>query len=87
MKKRNLLKLMLAGMMVCATLAFAADGAAVKGNKNSKVYHKPACKHYAAKGSTEAFASEAAATKAGFKACKQCGKAKPEKKVDAPKKK
>jgi methylphosphotriester-DNA--protein-cysteine methyltransferase len=77
MKKRNLLKIMLAGMMVCATLAFAADGAAVKGNKSSKVYHKPACKHYAAKGSTEGFASEATAQKAGFKACKKCGKPKP----------
>ena len=82
MKKRNLLKIMLAGMMVCATLAYAANGAAVKGNKNSKVYHKPACKYYGAKGSTESFASEAAAQKVGFKACKQCGKkaAEPSKK-------
>jgi methylphosphotriester-DNA--protein-cysteine methyltransferase len=87
MKKRNLLKIMLAGMMVCATLAFAADGAAIKGNKSSKVYHTSACKHYAAKGSTESFASEATAQKAGFKACKRCGNVKPEPKANSSKKK
>ena len=80
MKKRTLLKMVMAGMMVGATLTFAADGAAIKGNKNSKIYHKPACKHYTAKGSTEAFASETAAKEKGFKACKQCGKVKPSKK-------
>jgi methylphosphotriester-DNA--protein-cysteine methyltransferase len=79
MKKRNLLKILLTGMLVCATMTFAVGGAAVKGNKNSKIYHKSACKHYAAKGSTESFDSEALAKAAGFKACKQCGKAKAEK--------
>ena len=74
MQKRNLLKLLTAGMVVCATLAFAGEGAAVKGNKTSKIYHKQACKHYAAKGSTETFATEAAARQAGYKICKQCAK-------------
>jgi methylphosphotriester-DNA--protein-cysteine methyltransferase len=87
MKKRHLLKLLIASMAVCATMAFAGEGGAVKGNKSSRIYHKPACKHYASKGSTEAFASEAAARKAGFKACKQCGKANATKKADAQKKK
>ena len=75
MKKRHVLKLLVATALIGTSVAFAAD-AAVKGNKNSKIYHKPACKHYAAKGSTESFASEAAAKKAGYKACKQCGKTK-----------
>ena len=74
-------------MVVCATLAFAGVGDAVKGNKSSKIYHKPACKHYAAKGSTETFASEAAAKEAGFKACKQCGKVTADKKAAEPGKK
>jgi methylphosphotriester-DNA--protein-cysteine methyltransferase len=87
MKKRHLLKLVMASMVVCATMAFAADGAGVKGNKNSKIYHKPACKHYTSKGSTEAFASEAAAKQAGFKACKRCGKTKADKKAKDTKKK
>jgi len=75
MKKRSALKLFVAVALMGASIAFA-DGAAVKGNKSSKIYHKPACKHYAAKGSTEAFASEAAAKQAGYTACKQCGKTK-----------
>jgi hypothetical protein len=74
MRKRNLLKLLTAGMVVCATLAFAAGNTPVKGNKTSKIYHKQACKHYASKGSTEAFESEAGAQKAGYKICKQCAK-------------
>jgi methylphosphotriester-DNA--protein-cysteine methyltransferase len=82
MKKRNLLKALLAVTLVCATAAIAEKSAvvAVKGNKSSKVYHKPTCKHYTAKGSTEAFKSEAEAITAGYKACKQCGKAKAKKK-------
>ena len=87
MKKRNLLKILLAGMLACATLTFAVEGAAVKGNKNSKIYHKSACKHYAAKGSTEPFASETLAKKAGYKACKQCGKTTANKKAAEPGKK
>jgi len=80
MKKRSLLKILLATTLVCASMAFAEGGAAVKGNPNSKVYHKPVCKHYSAKGSTKGFKSEAEAKKAGYKACKQCSKAKTEKK-------
>ncbi len=76
MKKRTLLKTLLAATLVCASVAFAGEGAAVKGNPNSKVYHKPACQHYNAKGSTVEFKSEAAAKQAGYKACKQCSKAK-----------
>lgn len=76
MKKRNWMKTLLAATLVCASVAFAADGVAVKGNPNSKVYHKPACQHYNAKGSTVEFSSEEKATQAGFHACKQCGKAK-----------
>ena len=67
--------------------AFAVGEGAVKGNKTSKIYHKSACKHYAAKGSTETFASEATAQKAGYKICKQCGKTKAVKKAAVPEKK
>ena len=84
MNKRNLLKTLLAGMLVCATMTFAVEGAAVKGNKSSKIYHKSACKHYAAKGSTESFASETLAKEAGYKACKQCGKTTANKKAAKP---
>ncbi len=81
MKKRSLLKIMLATTLVCTSMAFAEGGAAVKGNPNSKIYHKPVCKHYNAKGSTKEFKSEAEAKKAGYKACKQCSKPKVEKKA------
>lgn len=87
MQKRNLLKLLTAAIVVSATLAFGAAGGAVKGNKTSKIYHKPACKHYASKGCTEAFTTEAEAQKAGYKICKQCGKAKADKKATTPAKK
>ena len=76
MKRSNILKAMLAGVLVCATATFAADSSAVKGNPDSKVYHKAACKHYAAKGSTAKFASEAEAKKAGYKGCKKCSDSK-----------
>lgn len=76
MKKRTMLGTLLAAMMMCASLSFAVEGIAVKGNKSSKVYHKPACKHYTAKGTTEAFKTEADAVSAGYTACKQCGKNK-----------
>lgn len=76
MKKRCLLKTLVAAAMVCALTAFAGDGPAVKGNPNSKVYHLPACKHYNAKGSTVEFKSADEAQKAGYKACKVCGKTK-----------
>lgn len=94
MKKRNLLKALLATTLICATATFAAEvpavkGPAVKGNAKSKIYHKPACRHYAAKSTTVEFKTEAEAQKAGYKGCKQCSKAKAEKKAEkkaAPKK-
>jgi methylphosphotriester-DNA--protein-cysteine methyltransferase len=75
MKKRSLLKMLLAATLVFTSVAIATGGAGVKGNPNSKVYHKPACKHYSAKGSTADFKSEDEAVKSGYKACKQCSKA------------
>ena len=92
MKKRNLLKALLAATLVCATVAFAGEGSAIKGNPKSKIYHKPACKHYTAKGTTAEFKSEAEAKKAGYKPCKKCGKIEKkttpsEKKTKAPEKK
>ena len=74
MKKRSMLKTLLAVMLVCASVTFAGEGVAVKGNPKSKVYHKPACKHDSGKGSSAEFKSEAAAKQAGYTACKQCGK-------------
>lgn len=92
MQKRNLLKALLATTLICATATFAADtpaakapaktGPAVKGNAKSKIYHKPACKHYTAKGTTVEFNTEADAQKAGYKACKKCSKTKTKKKAD-----
>lgn len=76
MKKRSLLKTLLAATLICASLAFAEGGAAVKGNRDSKIYHKPACKHYNAKACTVEFKSEAEARKAGYTGCKQCCKTK-----------
>ena len=95
MKKRTLLKSLMAVALICASVSFAAEGIAVRGNKTSKIYHKPTCKHYAAKGSTEEFKSEAAAIEAGYKLCKRCSapkaekktEKKTEKKADAPKEK
>lgn len=73
MKKRNLLKALLAATLVCATVVVAGEGtAAVKGNPKSKIYHKPTCKHYTAKGTTVEFKSEAEAKKAGYTGCKKC---------------
>ena len=75
MKKRSVLKTLLAVTLVCASVTFAGEGATVKGNPNSKVYHKAACKHYNAKGSTVGFKTETEAKKAGYTGCKQCCKA------------
>ena len=82
MNKRNWLKLMIVAAIACTTAAYAA--APVKGNPNSKIYHKTACRHYAAKSSTKEFKSEPEAVKAGYEPCKQCAgpnkQTKPEKK-------
>jgi len=75
MMRREWMKIMAATLMVCATAAFAAEPApatVLKGNPTSKVYHKPECRHYNAKGSTVLFKTEADAVKAGYKPCKQC---------------
>lgn len=74
MKRRSILKVAVATILICATATFAAEDAAIKGNPKSKVYHKAPCHHYAAKGSTVKFASEPEAVKAGYTPCKQCGK-------------
>lgn len=71
MKRRHLLKMMLAAGLVCATAVLGAE--VLKGNPDSKIYHKSTCKHYAAKGATVEFQSEAEAVKAGYKPCKKCG--------------
>ena len=81
MKKRTMLKSLMAAALVCASVAFAVDGTPVKGNEKSKVYHKPACQHYTAKGTTVEFKSEAEAIQAGYKPCKQCAVPKAEPKT------
>lgn len=80
MNKRNWLKLMTVITIACSTAAFAANPTPVKGNPDSKVYHKSACKHYTAKGSTKEFKTEADAIKSGYKPCKKCAAPKEEKK-------
>jgi methylphosphotriester-DNA--protein-cysteine methyltransferase len=82
MKKRTLLKSLMAAALVCASVSFAADGAAFKGNPTSKVYHNATCRFYNAKGTTVEFKSEAEAVKAGYAPCKQCCAPKSEKKEE-----
>ena len=82
MKKRTWLKLMIVAAFACTTAVYAANPAPVKGNPNSKVYHKAACRHYAAKSSTKEFKSEPDAVKAGFKPCKQCAAPKAQTKTE-----
>jgi methylphosphotriester-DNA--protein-cysteine methyltransferase len=84
MKKRTMLKSLMAMALVCASVAFAAEVTTVKGNEKSKTYHKPECRFYSSKGSTVEFKSEVEAKQAGYTACKQCGAVKAEK---APEKK
>jgi methylphosphotriester-DNA--protein-cysteine methyltransferase len=74
MNRNRWMKLVAVALLVCATSVFAAENAAatVRGNPDSKVYHKEACRHYAAKGSSREFKTEAAAKKAGYKPCKKC---------------
>jgi len=80
MKRRNWLKLVIVAVIACSAAAFAADPAPVKGNPDSKIYHKASCRFYNAKGSTKVFKSEAEAVKAGYTPCKQCAAPKTEKK-------
>ncbi len=80
MKRSKWLKLMTVAMIACLASAFAAETGPIKGNPESKIYHKPACRFYNAKSSTKEFKSEAEAKKAGYKPCKQCATPKREKK-------
>jgi len=81
MKRRNVLRTLLAAALVCASAAFAEDAAPIKGNPKSKVCHTSTCKHYNAKGSTVSFKTMEEARQAGYKPCKKCCKpAAPEKK-------
>ena len=73
---------MIVAAIACTTAVYAADPAPVKGNPNSKVYHKATCRHYTAKSSTKEFKSEAVAVKAGYKSCKQCASPKAQSKPD-----
>ena len=77
MKRRNMIKTLLAALLVCASVSFAGD--VLKGSEKSKIYHNSTCRHYTAKGSTVEFQSEQEAEDAGYKACKQCSKEKGEK--------
>lgn len=83
MNKRNWLKLMVVAAITYTTAVYAAGPAPVKGNPDSKIYHKTACRHYSAKSSTKEFQSEGEAVKAGYTPCKQCAapkaQTKPEK--------
>lgn len=82
MKKRSLLKALFAAAFVCASAVLAEEAAPIKGNPDSKIYHKSTCKHYAAKGCTVEFKSEQAAVEAGYKPCKLCAAPKSEKKTE-----
>ena len=82
MNKRNCLKLMIVAVFACTTAGYAAGPVPVKGNPDSKVYHKAACRHYTAKSSTKAFKSEAEAVKTGYKPCKQCAAPKAQTKTE-----
>jgi methylphosphotriester-DNA--protein-cysteine methyltransferase len=73
---------MIVAAIACTTAVYAAAPAPVKGNPDSKVYHKAACRHYAAKSSTKEFKSEADAVKAGYKPCKKCAAPKAQKKSE-----
>lgn len=86
MKRSTWLKLIAVAMIACVTTAFAADPAPIKGNPDSKIYHKVGCRFYNAKGCTKEFKTEAEAIKAGYKPCKQCAVPKNENKAAKPEK-
>ena len=83
MIRRNWLKLVAVALIACAATTFAEETAApapIKGNPDSKIYHKSTCRFYKSKGCTKEFKTEAEAVKAGYKPCKQCAAPKKEKK-------
>ena len=82
MNKRNWLKLMIVAAIACTTAVYAVEPAPVKGNPNSKIYHKAECRQYTAKSTTKEFKSEAVAVKAGYQPCKQCAAPKMQTKND-----
>ena len=79
MTRSTMLKSLFVGAMVFAA-GLVAHAEPVKGNPDSKIYHKAECRHYNGKGSTKAFASETEAKEAGYMGCKQCATPKAEKK-------
>ncbi len=85
MNKRNWLKLMVVAAIACTTAVYAADPAPVKGNPDSKIYHKADCRHYSSKSSTKEFKSEAEAVKTGYTPCKQCAAPKAQTKSETTK--
>ena len=86
MKRRTWLSLTAMALIACSAAVFAAEPEAakpkqpIKGNPKTKVYHKPACRYYKAKGCTKEFKTEADAKKAGYKPCKKCAGPKKDKK-------
>jgi hypothetical protein len=82
MKRSNWLKMMAIALITCAATVYAADPAPIKGNPDSKVYHKIGCRYYSAKGSSVEFKTEAEAIKAGYTPCKICAVPKTEKKEE-----
>lgn len=76
MNRNRWMKLAAVAMIACVATVFAADPVPVKGNPNTKVFHKASCRYYNAEGSSKEFATEAEAVKAGYTPCKQCYKSK-----------
>jgi methylphosphotriester-DNA--protein-cysteine methyltransferase len=83
MNKRNWMKLMVVAAIACTATVYAAESVPVKGNPNSKIYHKSACRHYDAKSSTKEFKAESEAVKNGYAPCKQCAAPKSQKKTES----
>jgi hypothetical protein len=54
---------------VCISLAQETP---LKGNPDSKVFHKSSCRYYTNTNCTATFSTSAAAAEAGFSACKVC---------------
>jgi methylphosphotriester-DNA--protein-cysteine methyltransferase len=84
MKRSKWMTLVAVALIACTTNSFAAEQAAVtvRGNPDSKVYHKVACRHYGAASSSKEFKTEAEAKKAGYKPCKRCAAPKAQTKAD-----
>ncbi len=82
MNRHKWMKLMAVAVIACAATTFAAEttpAPVIKGNPNSKVYHKASCRFYKSKSSSKEFKTEADAKKAGYTPCKQCAASKKKK--------